>query len=268
VDGNSNELVTFSDAAVTNNSTQDITAPTVSSRTVNAAGTNLAVVFNETVTEGDATGWAFVVAGVSRGLTYASGTGTNTINFTIASTVGVGQVCTLAYDSGTGNCVDGNNNELVTFTATAVTNNSTQDITKPTIVSAETNVEGTETTVVFSEIVTASSGFQITYSNGLDIWLKINIGPASGSGTDTLVFSHGEYIAYVGGTMLLDYNTGTGDCVDGNNNELAAVSDLAITNNAIEEAPSGRTVIVKGGIIRSRARLTTDNVFDGPEDIF
>jgi hypothetical protein len=108
----------------------DTTAPTVSSKTVSANGTTLTLVFSEAVTETDATGWTFTADGTPVTMTYSSGSGTNTLVYTLGTTVNMGQTCLISYDSGVGNCVDVTGlpvpNEVVTFSNSAVTNNSTQ----------------------------------------------------------------------------------------------------------------------------------------------
>jgi hypothetical protein len=134
------------------------------------------------------------------------------------------------------------------------------DSTAPTILSATAHGNGEHVIVVFSEPVTTDgSGFSVRVGQ-----LASNLTVVSGSGTDTVTFDLSFTIGE-GSTPFLSYNSATGNCLDLNNNELVSFSDLEVTNNS---TISLRTVIVKGGIIRSRARLTTENCFDGPEDIF
>lgn len=100
----------------------------VSSITINSAGTTLTVALTTTATISNANGWTVDFDNdASRTLTYSSGSGTSSLVFTLTavspSTDGrapVGTVCTLDYDAGAGN-VSG----LADVTAYAVTNNST-----------------------------------------------------------------------------------------------------------------------------------------------
>ena len=100
----------------------DVTAPTVSSKTVeNAAPSSLVVVFSESVTVTTA-GWSAKKNGGAWSISSVSGSGT-TWTFTMGSAAANGDTLLISYDSTTGATVDGSANELVTFTDSAVTNN-------------------------------------------------------------------------------------------------------------------------------------------------
>ena len=100
----------------------DVTAPTVSSKTVeNAAPSSLVVVFSESVTVTTA-GWSAKKNGSAWSISSVTGSGT-TWTFTMGSAAAGGDTLLISYDSTTGATVDGSANELVSFTDSAVTNN-------------------------------------------------------------------------------------------------------------------------------------------------
>lgn len=98
----------------------DLTGPTVTSITVAANGTDIDVLFSEAVTGG--TGCTLTL-GATNPLTYASGSGTNTLRFSPAWPVGQSTVPTFNYSGGDIQDIAGN--DLATISGQAVTNNST-----------------------------------------------------------------------------------------------------------------------------------------------
>ena len=100
----------------------DVTAPTLSSATINAAGTTLTVVWSENVT--NSSGLILTPSGSSASLVYASGSGTSTYTYTITRTILDEETVTIGATSS--NIVDGATNTLANFSGTSVTNNSTQ----------------------------------------------------------------------------------------------------------------------------------------------
>jgi hypothetical protein len=110
----------------------DETAPTLVSATIAANGTSLSLVFTEAVTVNTNTGFVLTATG-SPSLTYASGTGTTTLVYTIGAAVQQSESgITLAYTTGANYIEDAAGNDLGSFTGTAVVNNSTQN-TPPTV---------------------------------------------------------------------------------------------------------------------------------------
>lgn len=105
----------------------DTTAPTLVSATIAANGTSLSLVFSENVTVNTNTGFVLTATG-SPSLTYASGTGTATLVYTISAAVAQSESgITLAYTTGEDYIEDAAGNDLRSFTGTAVGNNSTQN---------------------------------------------------------------------------------------------------------------------------------------------
>lgn len=110
----------------------DTTAPTLISATIAANGTSLSLVFNEAVTVNTNTGFVLTATG-SPSLTYASGTGTATLVYTIGAAVAQSESgITLAYTTGADYIEDAAGNDLDSFSDASVTNNSTQN-TPPTV---------------------------------------------------------------------------------------------------------------------------------------
>jgi hypothetical protein len=125
-----NDLATFSGAAVDNDSTFEAPAgvPDLSSATIAANGTTLTLGFSGNVTKTDATGLSLEFDNFAeRSLTYASGSGTDTLLFTLSANptytddetdndaAPAGTVCTLTYAG----------DEFVGVADFAVTNDST-----------------------------------------------------------------------------------------------------------------------------------------------
>lgn len=105
----------------------DVTAPTVSTATIGTNGTSLTLAMSETVTR---SGGTFDVdcntAGSNLTCTYSSGSGSNSLVYTIGTTVNSGDTCNLDYDGASNGIEDGSGNDLAAITSQAVTNNSTQ----------------------------------------------------------------------------------------------------------------------------------------------
>ena len=126
-----NELATFSNQSVTNN-TADTTAPTVLDASVN--GATLTVTFSETLADTKApnSAWVVNVANTARNVSSYTLSGTTAI-LTLASAVVGGDAVTLGYTKpGSGDTLkDTSDNELATFSNRSVTNN-TPDPSTPT----------------------------------------------------------------------------------------------------------------------------------------
>lgn len=106
----------------------DTTAPTVSSRTIPTGGTTLVVVHSEIVTHGAGGNGGHTLAATGGAVTaaYASGAGTNTLTYNLSRTIASGETVTHSYTQPGNGVEDAAGNDLATFSAQAVTNNSTQ----------------------------------------------------------------------------------------------------------------------------------------------
>ncbi len=120
----------------TNNSTQiptpdDTTPPEYVSSTIAPNGLDVTFLFNEAVVIANANGFTFTPSGGAGTLTYASGSGTSTVNFTSSRAIESDETATTQYSSTTGDVEDLYGNDLATFGSSAVTNDSTYDSSDP-----------------------------------------------------------------------------------------------------------------------------------------
>lgn len=105
----------------------DTTAPTVDTATIGTNGTTLTLGMSETVTR---SGGTFDVdcttAGSNLTATYSSGSGSNSLVYTLGTTVNSGDTCNLDYNGASNGIEDAAGNDLAAITDKAVTNNSIQ----------------------------------------------------------------------------------------------------------------------------------------------
>lgn len=113
-------LMSADTGTVTNNSTQDVIAPTLSAASIDATGLVLTLAFDEAVTGSDA--FTIDPSGGAATITYTAGTGTATLTFGISRAIAGSETVTLDYAAG--DVADLASNALVTITDGAVTNNS------------------------------------------------------------------------------------------------------------------------------------------------
>lgn len=116
-------------------------APTVSSITINSFGLDLEVTFDQAVIETDADGWTLTVDGEARSLRYKEGSGTTKVVFSILDgrPVDKHDVCSYAYDDGTGDAQNAGAEALATIATAAVTNGSGVSTEVNAISSGESN---------------------------------------------------------------------------------------------------------------------------------
>jgi hypothetical protein len=109
-----------------------------------SAGTSLTVTFSDPVTRGTAhadSDWTLNATNGNPTLTYSSGDGTTSHDYTISRTIQSDETLTLDYTQpGDGIEDDPAGNDLATFSGQAVSNNSTQDT--PTAGSVVTTIAG------------------------------------------------------------------------------------------------------------------------------
>lgn len=208
--------------------TYTTTIPTMTSCTVSANGTTVTVVFDETMTTGagGATGWT--LNDPTKAMTYVSGTGTNTIVFSVATAVLSGQTPTVTYTQpGNGWEATPGGGDLATLTTQPVTNNSTQ--TAPTLVSTTIAANGTDVTLVFSESVSVGAG-------GNDGWTLNNptrvMTYSSGSGSDTLVYTVATAIQDPDVPTISYTQPGNGIEATSGGRDLDSIVNNAVTNNS------------------------------------
>ena len=167
-----NDAASVSSATSVTNIT-DVTAPVRQSAVVNAAGTSLTLTYNEALGSTTAATGDFVVrvGGSTRSVTGVAVSG-STVVLTLSPVVQQNEEVTVAYtapasnSSATNNAIqDSVGNDAVSFTALAVTNNSTTDTVSPTLVSTAVNAAGAAV-LTFSETLgttgPSASAFTVT----------------------------------------------------------------------------------------------------------
>lgn len=106
----------------------DTTPPTVGTPSINAAGNQLTIPTSENVSfgAGGNGGFALTSSGGAVTLTYLSGSGTSALVYTTSRTIYSTETLTLGYTQPGAGVQDAAANDMVSFSGTAVTNNSTQ----------------------------------------------------------------------------------------------------------------------------------------------
>lgn len=107
--------------------TTDVTAPTVSSATIDSTGTTLTLVMSEPTTYGAGGngGLTITPSGGASTATFSSGAGTTTLVWTLSRTIQQGETVTRSYTNPGNGFEDAAGNDLGNFSGAAVTNNST-----------------------------------------------------------------------------------------------------------------------------------------------
>lgn len=231
-DADANELIPFTDAAVTNSiPTADTTAPTLVSATVdNLTPTQVDLVFDEpmTGTWSAAAAWGVTghtVTAVTR-LTATTGYLTVSVAFTNGEAAR-----TLSYTQPVSDKMqDLAGNLLATFSGEAITNNvSPADVTAPTLVSATVeDATPTRVDLVFSEAMnatwSAAAAFAVT---GHTVSAVTRVTATTGYLTVTVPFTNGEAARTLAYTQ-----PGSNKMQDLAGNLLANIASASITNNA------------------------------------
>ena len=129
------DLLSFSGVSVVNNSETTpapIVPPSIVFASVNAAGNQLTVVFSEAVSKGAGYQNTDInldgsLGGTDIGLTYVSGSGTDTWVFSIATVIRLGETVDLDYNGRPAGIEDMSGNDLAAVVSMSVTNNSDED---------------------------------------------------------------------------------------------------------------------------------------------
>lgn len=234
----------------------DETAPTVSSATINTAGTTITFAFSEAVVATISTGFALTMSGGAVTATYSSGSGSSSLVYTLSRTVQYGETGTHAYTQPGNGIEDTSGNDLATYSGATVTNNSTdgQDVTAPTVSSRTLAANGTSLTIAFSESVEfgagSNTGFALTPTNG---GAAVTLSYASGSGSSSLVYTASRTIKSTE-TLTLAYVQPGNGVQDAAGNDLVSFSGQSVTNNSTQNAAptdislSGSSVLTTGGL--------------------
>src|ERR1043165_3815865 len=233
----------------------DVSAPVISSATIWANGTTFTMVFNESVVANITTGFAVTLTGGAAAITYASGSGSSTLVYTLSRTVYQGETGTLAYTQPGNGIEDSSGNDLATFSGQSIVNNSSQvsDVTAPTVSSATINSAGAQITFALSESVTfgagGNSGFSLSLSGG-----AVTATYASGSGSSALVYALSRPVQE-GETGTHAYTQPGNGVEDSAGNDLATYSGASVTNNSTYD-PSD---LGPGGVIFTVPARTSRN---------
>jgi hypothetical protein len=223
----------------------DTTAPTLLSAVVsNAAPSNLVLTFNETLDSASVpatTDFDIQVNGASRNRDLVTLSGA-VITLHLVSPILNGDTITVSYlAGGTNKIQDVAGNDAAAFVNTAVTNNvSAADTTPPTIVSKNTT-SATNIRIIFSEAVTANLLGWSFKKNGS----TLGASAISGSGT-TWNFTVGTMAG--GDTLLVSYDSSTGNTIDASGNELVSFTDSAVTNNIVAPDADATAFLTATGI--------------------
>ena len=182
-DAAGNDSVSLSSTAVTNSSTVDTTAPVLSSAVLAANGTMLTLTYNETLnaTTAATTDFAVLVDGSPTTVSARSISG-STVLLTLSSAVLGSSTVTVAYNAPSASNLTTNNavqdtvgNDALSFSATAVTNNSTEG--PPRLLSAVVASNGSQVTLTWSETLGSNS-----YATGSMFTILVNGSPVTYGG--------------------------------------------------------------------------------------
>lgn len=257
-------------------------APTLSGNpTINADGDELTIALNEAVSIGAGGNGGFVLdaSGGAATLTYASGSGTSTLVYSISRPILDDETVTLDYAQPGNGVEDSAGNDLAGFTEQAVTNNSTQTGGSTPVLLSSVATGGTTNGVTSGSIDTTGANLlvvsvswyaaggadvqtgQLTDSKG-NTWTQLNL-----AGTISTSISANRLFYCYGGTV------GTGHTFTvSQSNSYPAIAVMAFSNVAASpldqqsqgDAPATSTV-QPGSITATQANalLITACTWDG-----
>jgi hypothetical protein len=242
----------------------DVTAPTLVSAEIPAAGNTIEILFNENVEFGAGGNGGFVLdtSGAAVTLTYASGTGTDTLVYNLSRTILSSEtISDFDYTQPTNGVQDTAGNDLASFSnqQALVTNNAT-DATAPTLVSATIPTTGDVLNILFDEAVSigagGNGGFTIAMSGG-----AVTLAYASGSGSTTLVYTLSRTVDAGETCSDFDYVQPGNGVEDASGNDLASFSNqqAEVTNNSTQGStdPLFANVIMLAANDNAAAATTT-----------
>lgn len=242
-----NDVASFSGESVTNNSSGDVTPPTVSTVTIAANGTDVTIALDENgnVGSGGSGGFSLVMSGGTTPLTYASGDGTSSLVFNPGRTIGAGETGTLTYVQPDDGIEDDSTNDLASFSGQAVTNNSAADVTAPTIDAAAVLAAGATIAVGWAEAVSEGASYDngdwtVTASGG-----AVTVSSVAGDGTASWTLTLSRPLLS-GETVTLGWVGTANGMEDAAGNDVAAFSDEPVTNNSTETLPAFASASVNG----------------------
>jgi len=250
-DAAGNQVVTFLDEPVTNNSSvvPDTTAPILngpSAISIDSTGTALSMAFNEPLAATVPAAGAFTVtvSGSPVAVSSVANSG-NTAALTLASPVVSGVVVTVSYVApGSGGLQDAAGNQVVTFTDRSVTNNSSvapdtippalDSVTGPSLAS-----NGTELTLTFDETlaatVPATGAFTVTVSGS-----PVGVSSVANSGATSVLTLASPVVS--GAVVTVSYVApGSAGLQDAAGNQVVTFLDESVTNGSSVTPPTTTT---------------------------
>ena len=262
--------------AVTNNSTADCVAPTLSDEEFGGVKTGVGIggdlidlVFNESMdlptTEflSESVRKAFIVTADDNEVGINNITRKDALNKRILVLrrnenvrIYEGQTVKLSYDreaAGDDALKDEAGNELESFTDLDIPNNSTADNTPPTLESAEVQASGDRIRMMFSEHLDGTTDF-LPAAVKMAFTVKVNGFARTFGAIARVTDNDREYelriqnlipVIYPGQTVTLGYDAdAAGDeaLTDDSDNKLASFSDFAVENSSTAASPSDATL--------------------------
>ena len=231
----------------------DVTPPDALTASVDSTGAYLDVAFSEPVSPGTGV-TGFQMSG-GHALTFAQQTDPTHYRFTITPPVQRTESgLTLAYNASLGNVYDqaSSPNPLGNIAALGITNGSLYDSIPPTIVSASINAAGNILTVNFSEPVAPTPAASLL---GFSISGPHSLLPGSATGSSA-TFPIATNNVVSSETITLAYSPGNATDQATPANNLAAVSNVSVTNGSTVPPDATAPTIVSAVVDATGAFLT------------
>jgi uncharacterized repeat protein (TIGR02059 family) len=248
-DTTGNDAISLSATLVTNNSTLDTTAPVLSSAVLAANGTTLTLTYNETLsaTTAATTDFSVLVDGVAATVSSRAISG-STVQLTLSSAVLGTSIVTVAYAAPTSSNLTTNSavqdaagNDAASFTATSVTNNSTEG--PPRLVLAEVLANGTQMKLTWSETLGS------TYPLNTAFTISVNGSPVTVTGTNTVTPSN--YFTFNLSQTITSNQSVTVSYI-------APASNTATTNNAVQDTAGNDALAFTNTAVTNSSTIVGD----------
>lgn len=265
-DTTGNDAASFVATAVTNNSTLDTTAPVLitigaSAPTVSANGTTLTLTYSEAVSSTLPSSSNFVIYVNGSPVTVSSvarGTDTSTIVVTLANPIGKQPGFTVTADVPA--VSDLVSNTSTASTAVAVTNNSTQDQTPPTLTSASIGTSGTSLTLFYNESLNTSnkpvgSAFVVTVGGSPVSVSSVTVNGSTVSLALGSTVNAGQVVTVAYTPPAPDAATTNAAIQDTAGNDATSIANtLSVTNSSTQGPP-----VITGGTVAAAGTSVTLN---------
>lgn len=265
-DTTGNDAASFVATAVTNNSTLDTTAPVLittgaSAPTVSANGTTLTLTYSEAVSSTLPSSSNFVIYVNGSPVTVSSvarGTDTSTIVVTLANPIGKQPGFTVTANVPV--VSDLSSNSSTASTAVAVTNNSTQDQTPPTLTSASIGTSGTTLTLFYNESLNTSnkpagSAFVVTVGGSPVSVSSVTVNGSTASLGLGVTVNAGQVVTVAYTPPTPDVATTNPAIQDTAGNDAVSIANtLSVTNSSTQGPP-----VITGGTVAAAGTSVTLN---------